>query len=703
MKGDFSRFTFDRRKHYAGVRLQQGRVQLDADWNEQDDLAAYQRHTLAADVIGPSGAPAIGGGFDLTASGSDVLISRGRYWVDGLLCENEAEVPVTGQPDLPGFTMPTDDGRYLAYLDAWPRSVTALEDPDLLELALEGADTATRVRTVWQVKLLQLLSGETDFPPGWEPDSRPRPTLAARAAGAPKENQLYRIEVHKPGLLGEATFKWSRDNGSVAALIQNPATNSEENRFQIQITRQIGPDQAGGFETDQWIEVTDETRILQGQPGILAKLSSVVGQVLKVEGWPGVSDPVPDLPDGPQIRRWDSDADQTTTIPATNDGYIDLDGTLEVQFGGPANAYYRTGDYWVVPVRAAAGVLWPTDSSDAPLALPPHGVQHHYAPLYVLELAAGSWTRTTPPYRKVFQGTTVIPGSEKLNRTEDDTMTASLTITGNLEVHQTVTVGQAGVPGGRLELVDAPLVLPQGGTVDRGLQFFGTGSFLRHSAGKLTLGVDAGSVLALRHGTGDLLTLTNGRLGLQAATPETDVHVGGKTILLRADTSLVIDKRLRYTDGNQKAGRILTADDSGNATWQEHPIRLLGVPKFLDLPLLVGEASGARDWTGFTLPTDKVPPTASAIIVEGLAAMNGPDSDFNSSTADMQIRKSSADAVYYLLRGRAAGGGDAIAWGGQGLFPIKAGESGQGGSFEYRITSPGFGVSWRIRVVGYFP
>ena len=32
------------------------------------------------------------------------------------------------------------------------------------------------------------------------------------------ENQLYRVEVHDPGELGSATFKWSRENASIAAL-----------------------------------------------------------------------------------------------------------------------------------------------------------------------------------------------------------------------------------------------------------------------------------------------------------------------------------------------------------------------------------------------------------------------------------------------------------------------------------------------------
>src|SRR4029077_18903065 len=99
--------------HYADVRQQQGRVQLDADWNEQGDIAAYQRHTLANDIIGRSGAPEIGGGFNLVIAGGTLRITPGRYYLDGLLCENEEEVPIDGQPDLPDFDLPTADGDYL--------------------------------------------------------------------------------------------------------------------------------------------------------------------------------------------------------------------------------------------------------------------------------------------------------------------------------------------------------------------------------------------------------------------------------------------------------------------------------------------------------------------------------------------------------------------------------------------------------------
>ena len=66
MKGNFSRQTFDRRKHYRGVLMQQGRVQLDADWNEQQDIVLYRLETSAWDTMGESGVPDNGAGFDIS-------------------------------------------------------------------------------------------------------------------------------------------------------------------------------------------------------------------------------------------------------------------------------------------------------------------------------------------------------------------------------------------------------------------------------------------------------------------------------------------------------------------------------------------------------------------------------------------------------------------------------------------------------------
>ena len=89
MKGDFSRNTFHPEKFFARVLMQQGRVQIDADWNEQVSILLHYLRTLASDLIGDHGGPA--GQFEITdPSADDFQISGGHYYVKGLLCENPA-------------------------------------------------------------------------------------------------------------------------------------------------------------------------------------------------------------------------------------------------------------------------------------------------------------------------------------------------------------------------------------------------------------------------------------------------------------------------------------------------------------------------------------------------------------------------------------------------------------------------------------
>ena len=95
MKGDFSRMTFDASKHFSRVLMQQGRVQLDADWNEQTAILLHYMQTLAKDLIGAHGGPGEDSGFEIkslaTASSDDFGIGKGRYYVDGILSENEGK------------------------------------------------------------------------------------------------------------------------------------------------------------------------------------------------------------------------------------------------------------------------------------------------------------------------------------------------------------------------------------------------------------------------------------------------------------------------------------------------------------------------------------------------------------------------------------------------------------------------------------
>lgn len=90
MSVDLSRVTQDRTKHYARVIFEQGRPHVDADLNEQQQIAEFRSDAEGRDVIGQSGAPKDGGGFKISLLGSsstDLALSPGHMYVDGVLAE----------------------------------------------------------------------------------------------------------------------------------------------------------------------------------------------------------------------------------------------------------------------------------------------------------------------------------------------------------------------------------------------------------------------------------------------------------------------------------------------------------------------------------------------------------------------------------------------------------------------------------------
>src|SRR4029077_16775372 len=124
---------------------------------------------------------------DVAVPAVGLSIEAGRYYVNGQLCELETRCSYAHQADG-GARDRLAPGAYLLYLDAWQRHISALEAPAIREVALGGPDTATRTRTIAQVRALPL-------PPAslfdWNCNSRieswdalinmPRPRLAARA------------------------------------------------------------------------------------------------------------------------------------------------------------------------------------------------------------------------------------------------------------------------------------------------------------------------------------------------------------------------------------------------------------------------------------------------------------------------------------------------------------------------------------------
>src|SRR5262249_54043622 len=96
----------------------------------------------------------------------DFTIGAGRYYVDGLLCQNDKETTYHGQPMRPAHSEKVrKKGHVIIYLDAWEQYVNAIGDPYIRETALGGPDTAGRSKVVWRVRCLPIAEQPKLFTP----------------------------------------------------------------------------------------------------------------------------------------------------------------------------------------------------------------------------------------------------------------------------------------------------------------------------------------------------------------------------------------------------------------------------------------------------------------------------------------------------------------------------------------------------------
>jgi hypothetical protein len=437
---DTSWDRFDQDKHYSAVLPLQGRVVLDSDAFEQAAIIRYYLRAAIADIVGQ--AAAADAGFQISwaqpGSTSDLAVAPGRIYVGGILAEAAPDVTYLSQPDgyldtsVPADKLPAT-GPYVVYLRVWERSVTAIQDPGIREVALgrHGPDTAGRAQVVWQVAYWSPDSADKDDydPQGalsewqkWQAGlAAAAGTLKARAkqpAGAEtdicsvspqaqyrgRENQNYRVEIFRGGAAqpsatgagGEqaadqvAQYVWSRDAGSTAFAIESLAGQ------QVTVST-LGRDLVSSLEIEDWVEIVDDasaSRVaddhLPTYPRTLFQVTAIdaVNRMVTLKEDPttsiGVTGTNPTL--HPLLRRWDS-----AGMTAVTEGqWLNIESGVQVLFAGlqqtdseqgGGTATYRPGDYWLIPARTVlADVIWPQDGS-GPQALPPLGVAYHYAPL----------------------------------------------------------------------------------------------------------------------------------------------------------------------------------------------------------------------------------------------------------------------------------------------------------------------------------
>lgn len=360
--------------------------------------------------------------------------------MDGIPIENERAILYSEQAGYPFADSPTLNdiprgSAALIYVDVWERHVTYVEDDHLREVALEGPDTCTRSQVVWQVKVLiqgtRLDKGKTalrcdaaDMLPHLGTGKlrarayldKPVTELCAippssRYRGA--ENQLYRVEVHQGGeTAAAASYKWSRENGSVTFPIRRLSGNTAT-------LETLGRDYDLSLKVNDWVEVMDDSHAQSGTPGLLARVEHVYRDDLKVT----ISQPGPTPPPLPSyspadswrhplLRRWDhvGDPDAEGALPIIEgtdpgnsaEGWQELEYGVQIRFS--PGGQYMSGDYWLIPARVATGdVEWPHEVNDHgvplkdadgnPIALGRHaaGVYHSYASLRLVRaISAGN-------------------------------------------------------------------------------------------------------------------------------------------------------------------------------------------------------------------------------------------------------------------------------------------------------------------------
>lgn len=459
MTVDITRKSFDPRRHTAWTTVMQGRVATDAPRNENQAQRDRRVRALLADVAGRCGYPKIlPDSFKVGIAGGELTVAPGRYYVDGHLADNfgaGAEVfdpvlselrgadPIAfsaqpyGTANAPGPT----DGLHIAFVDVWQRDVTFLEDETILDPAI-ATDAFARRQTVWQLRAFGPVgagtscSTESSAIAGWDEAISPSlARLSARANPASAiddpcllppgalyrgiDNRTYLVAIHGFDGAGAPLLKFSRTNGSVAtAILALPQGDVLE-------VAQVARDNFLRFNAGDWVEITDEARLLAGQAGTMARLLSVddgantvtledplpAGALVLIGAGPDANQTV-----HPVLRRWDQageirdengivlvDLDApgaTGLIPAPTGGtFIALEDGVEVALTfatGIGGAHVN--DNWSFFARYADTSVEELD------AAPPQDFQHHYCRLAMVEAAGGVFTQVLEDCRTPLSG-----------------------------------------------------------------------------------------------------------------------------------------------------------------------------------------------------------------------------------------------------------------------------------------------------------
>lgn len=341
-------------------------------------------------------------------------LSPGRFHFGGLIFDNPELTPWPQQafPAELGFAVTSVSDRagqagfFVAYIEGWERLHTHLHDRGIREEALGGLDTTVRTEAVGQVKLLwvanqpELLALRTALARPFAADGTlaisvedaiddPDPcALPVEGGYSGPDNRLYHFEVHVGGPLGQAQFKWSRDNGSelyrVAAITGTivhiaPGTGLQDGDLVELISDivELGDAveaQYDGATFTPAVRSVGQLALLQRDGDGVDDLGRETFKLITLDsGAPLDPDPAR-YPDDQRmlLRRWHG----LFTSPVDPNVAVELEHGIGIELGG---TQFVVGDWWEWQARVLL------DNDNGQFQTSPHGPERLFAPLAVLQ------------------------------------------------------------------------------------------------------------------------------------------------------------------------------------------------------------------------------------------------------------------------------------------------------------------------------
>ena len=425
MGSDRARTTYNEKRQYRRVVHQQGRVSLEADLNEAQEILAETTRRQVIEIVGPMGVPAGSDGYaigvvaEATAKAPrDLTIGQGVFYLGGLrVYQGVGDLRYTTQSEHDWVEGPTpapdaDGDSELVYLRLREQEVSAVEDVTLLDPALGGPDTAQRVRLVARVGRYGHANpkeGPTvafhELKKHWasrgitvDPvDMRLRRSARLQVSFAPAyqgpDNQMVRIQIATPADSGEAPSQivWAYDDAS--ALYRVDAISGTSHK-----TLKIVPapvDAAHQPKVGQVIEILFAAASLGGDD-YAAETCGFVTTVTGAYDAGAGTIVVEDLPFeegcGPKalfVRPWESLQTFTPGTPLSLVDGVGNDTGLAVTLTSTRDAPAIAGDYWSFAVRPATPTILYPGRYFAPQ--PPDGPREWACPLALID-----WTCSRP-------------------------------------------------------------------------------------------------------------------------------------------------------------------------------------------------------------------------------------------------------------------------------------------------------------------